>query len=133
MMLVLQWEFQVTTSILREPCRYCILGFCSMMNVFLIMNYLGVGICPTSFQSWEGFQTPIPFMFKTPPSPLFQTKTWCGCPQYAMEGKIKWTFNLLMFHMLASRNFWKVNEGIWTPPWNGMFTKTFQAKWMLSN
>ncbi len=89
MMLVLQWEFQVTTSILREPCRYCILGFCSMMNVFLIMNYLGVGICPTSFQSWEGFQTPIPFMFKTPPSPLFQTKTWCGCPQYAMEGKIK--------------------------------------------
>jgi hypothetical protein len=34
MMSVLQWEFQVRTSILREPCRYCIFGFCSMMNVF---------------------------------------------------------------------------------------------------
>jgi hypothetical protein len=84
-------------------------------------------------QSWEGFQSPIPFMSKTPPSPLSQTKTWCGHLGYAMEGKIKWPFNLLMFHMLASRNSWKVNEGIRAPLWNGMFTKTFQAKRTSSN
>ncbi len=30
-----------------------------MMGVFRIMNYLGAGICPTSFQSWEGFQSPF--------------------------------------------------------------------------
>jgi hypothetical protein len=50
------------------------LGFCSMMNIFRIMNFLGVGICPTSFQSCEGFQSPIPFMSKTLPNPLFKTK-----------------------------------------------------------
>jgi hypothetical protein len=44
-------------------------------------------------QSWEGFQSPIPFMSKTPPSPLSQTKTWCGRLGYTMEGKIKWPFN----------------------------------------
>ncbi len=84
-------------------------------------------------QSWKGFESPIPFMSRTPPSPLSQTKTWCGRLGYAMEGKIKWPFNLLMFHMLASRNSWKVNEGIRAPLWNGMFTKTFQAKQMSSN
>jgi hypothetical protein len=72
-------------------------------------------------------------MSKAPPGPLFQTRTWCGGLGYAMEGKIKWPFNLLMFHMLAYRNAWKVNEGIWAPLWNGMFTKTFQAKQMSSN
>jgi len=41
------------------------------------------------FQSWEGFQSPIPFMSKTPPNPLSQIRTWCGSPRYAMEGKIK--------------------------------------------
>jgi hypothetical protein len=35
--------------------------------------------------------------------------------------------------MLASRNSWKVNEGIHAPSWNGMFAKTFQAKQMSSN
>jgi hypothetical protein len=35
--------------------------------------------------------------------------------------------------MLASWNSWNVNEGIQAHVWNGMFTKTFQAKWMLSN
>jgi len=59
----------------KKPCRYCILGFCSMMNVFRIMNSLGAGICPTSIQSWEGFQSPIPFMSKTPPSSIFKIKT----------------------------------------------------------
>jgi len=38
------------------------------------MNFLGAGICPTSFQSCEGFQNAIPFMSKTLPSPLFKTK-----------------------------------------------------------
>jgi hypothetical protein len=132
-MWVLQWEFQVTMSILKEPCKYRILRLGSMMNVFKIMNYLGVGICPTSLQSWKGFQSPIPFMSKTPPGPLSQTRTWCGCLKYAMEGKIKWTFNLLVFYLLASWNSWKVNEGILALLWNGMFTKTFQTKWMSSN
>jgi len=50
----------------KGTCRYCILGFCSMTNVFRIMNYFGARICPTSLQSWEGFQSPIPFMSKTP-------------------------------------------------------------------
>ncbi len=77
-------------------------------------------------QSWEGFQNPIPFMSKTPPSPLFQTRTWCGLGLgYTMEGKIKWPFNLLMFYVFASWNSWKVNEGIWTPLWNGIFIKNF--------
>ncbi len=84
-------------------------------------------------QSWEGFQSPIPFMSKTPPSPFSQTRTWCGGPGYAMEGKIKRPFNLLMFHMLTSQNSWKVNKGIQTPSWNGMFTKTFQSKRMSNN
>jgi hypothetical protein len=54
-------------------------------------------------------------MSKTSPNPFFQTKIWCGGSGYAMEGKIKQPFNLLMFHMLASQNSWKVNEGIQTP------------------
>jgi hypothetical protein len=54
---------------------YCILGFCSMMNVYIIINFLSVGICPISFNHGEGFQSPIPFMSKTPPNPFFQTKT----------------------------------------------------------
>jgi hypothetical protein len=32
---------------------------------------------------------PIPFMSKTPPNPLSQTRTWCGGLRYTMEGKIK--------------------------------------------
>jgi hypothetical protein len=53
-MWVLQWEFQVTTSILKEPCKYRILRFGLMMNDFKIMNYFSVGICPTSqLQSWK--------------------------------------------------------------------------------
>jgi hypothetical protein len=50
-----------------------------------------------------------------------------------MEGKIKWSFNLLMLHMFTSWNFWKVNKGIQTPLWNGMFTKTLKTKWMSNN
>ncbi len=49
-----------------------------MMNVFRIMNFLFVGICPTSLQSWEGVQNPIPFISKPPLIPFSQTKTWCG-------------------------------------------------------
>jgi len=36
------------------PCMYCILGFCLMMNVYKIINYLGAGICPTSFNHGKG-------------------------------------------------------------------------------
>jgi hypothetical protein len=60
-----------------------------MMNVFMIMNSLGARICPISIQSWERFQSPIPIMSKTPPSPFSQTRTWCGHLGYTMEGKIK--------------------------------------------
>jgi hypothetical protein len=69
------------------PCMCCILGFCSMMDVYRIINW-----CKNLsyfLQSWEGFQSPIPFMSKTPPSLFFQTRTWCGGPGYAIEGKIK--------------------------------------------
>jgi hypothetical protein len=72
-------------------------------------------------------------MSKTPPSPISQTRIWCGGPDYTMEGKIKWPFNLFMFHMLTFQNSWKANEGIWAPLWNGMFTKNFQTKQMSSN
>jgi len=71
------------------------------------------------------------------PSVGLHPYTWpkwgCDSLGYAIEGKIKWPFNLLMFHMLTSQNSWKVNEGIWAPLWNGMFTKTFQAKQMSNN
>jgi hypothetical protein len=44
----------ITTLILRELCRYYILGFCSMMNVYRIINSFNVGICPTSFNHGKG-------------------------------------------------------------------------------
>ncbi len=47
-------------------------------------------------------------------------------------GQNKMNINLLMFYMLASWNSWKVNAGILAPPWNGMFTNTFQTKQMSS-
>jgi hypothetical protein len=53
MMWVLQWEFQIIVLILREPCRYCLLSLCSMMNVFRIMNFPSARICPISVQSLE--------------------------------------------------------------------------------
>ncbi len=115
------------------PCMYCILGFYSMMNVYKIINYLGARICPTSFNHGKGSKVPFHSCSK-PHQVLFsQTRTWCEGPRYAMEGKIKWPFNLLMFHMFTFWNSWKVNKGIQAPLWNGMFTKTFQAKQMSSN
>jgi len=112
---------------------YSILGFYSMMNVYRIINFLHVRICPTSFNHGKGSKVPFHSCPKPHQVPFCQTRTWFGGPGYTMEGKIKWPFNLVMFHMLTSRSFWKVNEGIWAPVWNGMFTKTFQAKWMSSN
>jgi hypothetical protein len=41
------------------PCMYCILSFCSMMNVYRIINYLGVEICPTSFNHEKGSKIPF--------------------------------------------------------------------------
>jgi hypothetical protein len=38
---------------------YCILGFCSMMNVYRIINYLSVGVCPTSFNHGKGSKIPF--------------------------------------------------------------------------
>ncbi len=53
MMWLLQWEFQIIVLILREPCKYCLLGFCSMMNVFRIMNFVSAGICHIFVQFLE--------------------------------------------------------------------------------
>jgi hypothetical protein len=52
-------KFQVTTLVLREPCRYCILGFCSMMNVYRIITSFSVRICLTSFN--HGKVSKVPF------------------------------------------------------------------------
>ncbi len=41
------------------PCMYCILGFCSMMNVYRIINYLGARICHTSFNQGKGSKVPF--------------------------------------------------------------------------
>jgi hypothetical protein len=41
------------------PCMYCILGFCSMMNVYRIINYLGARICSTSFNHGKGSKVPF--------------------------------------------------------------------------
>jgi len=38
---------------------YCILGFCSMMNVYRIINYLCAKICPTSFNDGKGSKVPF--------------------------------------------------------------------------
>jgi hypothetical protein len=38
---------------------YCILGFCSMMNVYRIINYLSARICPTSFNYGKGSKVPF--------------------------------------------------------------------------
>jgi hypothetical protein len=35
---------------------YCILGFCSMMNVYRIINSFGAGLCPTSFNHGKGLK-----------------------------------------------------------------------------
>jgi hypothetical protein len=40
-------------------CMYYILGFCSMMNVYKIINYLGAGICLTSFNHGKGSKVPF--------------------------------------------------------------------------
>ncbi len=41
------------------PCMYCILGFCSMMNIYKIINYFSGGICPTSFNHGKGSKVPF--------------------------------------------------------------------------
>jgi hypothetical protein len=38
---------------------YGILGFCLIMNVYRIINYLGAGICPTSFNHGKGSKDPF--------------------------------------------------------------------------
>jgi hypothetical protein len=38
---------------------YCILGFCSMMNVYRIINSLNARICPTSFNHGKGSKVPF--------------------------------------------------------------------------
>jgi hypothetical protein len=38
---------------------YCILGFCSMMNVYKIIISLNAGTCPTSFNHGKGSKVPF--------------------------------------------------------------------------
>jgi len=42
-----------------KGAMYCILRFCSMMNVYRIINYLGVRICPISFNHGKGSKVPF--------------------------------------------------------------------------
>jgi hypothetical protein len=97
------WEFQLTMWILWEPCRYCILGFCSMMNVFRIMNFLGARICSISFQSWEGFQNPIPIMYKTPPNPPFTNKdlVWMSRIRHGGKNNVNIQFNYVPYACIS--------------------------------
>jgi len=68
-----------------------VLHFGFLFNDECLCNYKFSSCKNLSYflQSWEGFQSPIPFMSKTPPSPFSQTRTWCGGPRYIMQGKIK--------------------------------------------
>jgi hypothetical protein len=70
------------------------LGFYSMMNDFRIMNSLGARICHTSFQSWETFQSPIPFMSKTPPKSFFSNKdlVWMSRIHHGGQNKVNIQF-----------------------------------------
>jgi hypothetical protein len=38
---------------------YCILGFCSMMNVYRLINSLGAGIYPPSLNHGKGSKVPF--------------------------------------------------------------------------
>ncbi len=38
---------------------YCILGFCSMINVYKIINSFGARICPSSFNYGKGSKVPF--------------------------------------------------------------------------
>jgi len=55
-------------------CMYCILGFCSMMNVYRIINYLGVRICPTSFNHGKGSKIPFHSCPKPHQVPFFKQR-----------------------------------------------------------
>jgi hypothetical protein len=68
---------------------YCILGFCSTMNVYRIKNSLDVGICLTSFNHGKGSKVPFHSCPKPHQVPFSQIRTWCGGLGYAMEGKVK--------------------------------------------
>jgi hypothetical protein len=53
------------------PYMYNIFGFCSMMNVYRIINYFSVGICLTSFNHGKGSKVPFHSCPKPhPPSPF---------------------------------------------------------------
>ncbi len=89
MIWVLEWEFQVTTLILKEPCMYCILGFCSMMNVYRIINSLSAGICPTSFNHGKGSKV----LFHSCPKPTkspFSNKNlvWTSRIHHGRQNKV---------------------------------------------
>jgi hypothetical protein len=64
------------------PCMYCILGFLSMMNVYRIINYLGVGICPTYFNHGKGYKIQFHSCPKPHQIPFLKQR-------FGVEGKIK--------------------------------------------
>jgi hypothetical protein len=57
----------------KGTIMYCILGFCSKLNVYRIINYLGAGICPTSFNHGKGSKVPFHSCPK-PTKSLFSNK-----------------------------------------------------------
>ncbi len=89
-------------------CRYCILGFCSMMNVFRIMNSFDAVICPTPFQSWEGSQNPIPFISKKSP---FSSKglVWMSEICHGGQNKVN-----VQFYYVPYVHILKFLEGEWS-------------------
>ncbi len=69
------------------PYMYCILGFCSMMNVYKIINYLGVGICPTFFN--HGKCSKVPFHSCPKPHQVFFLKQGLGVDVWDMPWRAK--------------------------------------------
>ncbi len=60
-LIIIMWVLQKFVLVYGfiMPCVYCILGFCSMMNVYRIINYLNARICPTSFNHGKGSKIPF--------------------------------------------------------------------------
>jgi hypothetical protein len=64
---------------------------------------------------------------QNPTKSFFSNKDLVWRSEICHGGQNKVTIQFAYVPYAHIRNFWKVNEGIWTPLWNGMFTKTFQA------
>jgi hypothetical protein len=110
---------------------YCILGFCSIMNVYKIINSLGARICPTSFNHVRVPKSHS-IHVQNPTKSLFSNKdlVWTSGIVHVHGGPNKVT---IQFAYVPYVHISEFLEGEQAPLWNGMFTKKFQAKQMSSN